>query len=82
MNADDDNLAAFLAEFGPFPPFGPFAAYNRDGDMIEAFWSDASCRAKNIAGTPITLHVSRETGEVVGVTIGCVRRLMEGGQDA
>ena len=64
----------------PRPPWKPNAFYNKHGKQIEIYLSDDSYYAKWI-NPQITLYLSFETNEIVGVCIEGADHLIEKGDD-
>jgi len=60
----------------PSGQFQPYAYYNEDMDSIEAYFKDESCYTKTLNNN-IELHISFETGEVVGMNILNVQKLIQ-----
>jgi len=59
----------------PSVQFQPYAFYNEDMDAIETYFKDESCYTKTLNNN-IELHISFETGEVVGMNILNVQKLI------
>ena len=59
----------------PSVQFQPYAFYNEDMDAIETYFKDESCYTKTLNNN-IELHISFNTGEVVGMNIFNVQKLI------
>ena len=59
----------------PSVQFQPYAFYNEDMDAIETYFKDESCYTKTLNNN-IELHISFNTGEVVGMNILNVQKLI------
>lgn len=58
------------------PPWKPNAYYNRDGDQLEVWLSDEESYARWIC-PGVTVYLSMETEEVVGVTVEGIKRKVQ-----
>lgn len=56
--------------------FQPYAYYNEDMDSIEAYFKDEACYTKTLNNN-IELHISFDTGEVVGMNILNAQKLIQ-----
>lgn len=65
------------AQAGPPPPFKPNWWFNRDGDMIEAYWSDEAYVAKWLNHQVMLLYSREDPNRLVGVILEGVKRGME-----
>jgi len=66
-----DELMEYLKSFGPFPPFKPNWFWNKEGDMLQAFWQETSYYGDWINHS-ITLYRCRKTDKVIGLSLSGV----------
>lgn len=71
-----DEMLKLADTYGGSGCFQPYAYYNEDMDSIEAYFKDESCYTKTLNNN-IELHISFETGEVVGMNILNVQKLIQ-----
>lgn len=70
-----DEMLKLAETYGGSGCFQPYAYYNEDMDSIEAYFKDEGCYTKTL-NSNIELHISFETGEVVGMNILNVQKLI------
>ena len=72
-----DQWLAYVKNIREFPPFKPSVFYNEPGDMLEIMLSNECYYGKWI--TPqVTMLIGTESGEVVGVNISGIKKLING----
>lgn len=71
-------LVEFVGMTGklPRPPHRPNAFYNKEGDMIQVCLSDEAGYGKWLC-PQITVLLSQETDEIIGIEIQGIKRLLE-----
>lgn len=71
-----DEMLKLADTYGGSRCFQPYAYYNEDMDAIETYFKDETCYTKTLNNN-IELHISFETGEVVGMNILNVQKLIQ-----
>lgn len=70
-----DEMLKLADTYGGSGCFQPYAYYKEDIDSIEAYFKDESCYTKTLNNN-IELYISFDTGEVVGMNILNVQKLI------
>jgi hypothetical protein len=65
-----------MRDVPPRPPWHPNTHYDEDGDMVEVFLNNESYYAIWL-NPQLTVFVSHETDEIVGMSIHGVKRMMQ-----
>ena len=71
-----DEMLKLAETYGGSGCFQPYAYYNEDMDSIEAYFKDEACYTKTLNNN-IELHISFDTGEVVGMNILNIQKLIQ-----
>lgn len=71
-----DEILKLAETYGGSGCFQPYAYYNEGMDSIEAYFKDEACYTKTLNNN-IELHISFETGEVVGINVLNVQKLIQ-----
>lgn len=67
-------LSDYIKSMPPCGEFKPEAFYNREGDMIEVYFENASCYAERMGN--FTVERSQHDNRIVGVKIHGVKSLI------
>ena len=73
------DLEKYLLEHVPKGPFVPYAFYNEDMNAIQVYLKNDNCYTKTINDF-IELHISEDTGEVVGVNVLKIMQVIKEGR--
>lgn len=73
------DLEKYLLENVPKGPFVPYAFYNEDMNALEVYFKNDNCYTKTINDF-IELHISEDTGEVVGVNVLKIMQVIKEGR--
>jgi len=74
----DDEFVAQLEAImsNPVEEFKPFVYYNKDGDLIEVYWTNDDYYAEWINHN-LSIYRHMETNEIIGVEINWIKNLMK-----